>query len=91
MFANCTSLVTAPVIKATTFSGQYACNYMFNNCSRLNYIKAMFTATPGNGYTSSWVNGVAATGTFVKNSSATWNVTGTSGIPSGWTVETAAS
>ena len=32
---------------------------------------------------------VSATGTFVKNSTATWDLTGTSGIPSGWTVVTA--
>ena len=38
---------------------------------------------------SNWVSGVAASGTFVKNSAATWNVTGTSGIPTGCTVETA--
>ena len=25
--------------------------------------------------------------TFVKNSEATWNFTGTSGIPTGWTVQ----
>ena len=35
-----------------------------------------------------WVYGVSATGTFVKNSSATWDVIGTSGVPSGWTVIT---
>ena len=29
------------------------------------------------------------TGTFVKNSAATWNVTGVNGIPSGWTITTA--
>ena len=28
-------------------------------------------------------------GTFVKNSAATWNVTGVNGIPSGWTITTA--
>ena len=49
----------------------------------------MFTTTPSSTYTQNWVSGVASTGTFVKNSAATWDVTGTSGIPSGWTVETA--
>ena len=48
----------------------------------------MFTTTPGTD-TMNWVDGVASTGTFVKNSAATWNVTGVYGIPSGWTVETA--
>lgn len=28
-------------------------------------------------------------GTFVKNSAATWNVTGVNGIPNGWTITTA--
>ena len=35
-----------------------------------------------------WVSGVASSGTFVKSKDATWSVTGNSGIPSGWTVET---
>ena len=38
------------------------------------------------GCLSNWVNGVASTGTFVKNPSMTSLPTGTSGIPSGWTV-----
>jgi hypothetical protein len=66
---------------------------MFWNCSKLNYIKAMFTTKPSSGATRYWVSGVASTGTFVKNKNATWNVTATSsnsyiGIPSGWTVQT---
>lgn len=32
---------------------------------------------------------VSTTGTFIKNSVATWTTTGADGIPSGWTVETA--
>ena len=62
---------------------------MFQGCSNLNYIKAMFTTTPGSSYTYNWVRGVKSTGTFVKNSAATWNVAGNSGIPSRWTVQTA--
>ena len=61
---------------------------MFYGCSKLNYIKALFTTTPSNSYTGSWVSGVASSGTFVKNKNATWNVTGSNGIPSGWTVQT---
>ena len=75
------------ILPATTLaSGCY--QYMFYGCSSLNYIKAMFTTTPSTTYTSSWVSGVASTGTFVKNVAATWNVTGVNGIPSGWTVVT---
>jgi hypothetical protein len=47
----------------------------------------MFTTTPSNTYTDNWVNGVSSTGTFVKNSAATWTTTGGNGIPSGWTVQ----
>ena len=88
MFKGCTSLTTAPELPATTLE-TYCYGSMFNGCSNLNYIKAMFTTTPSTSYTGSWVNNVAATGTFVKNSAATWNVTGANGIPEGWTVQTA--
>ena len=49
----------------------------------------MFITTPSPTYTSNWVSGVASTGTFVKNKNATWDVIGSDGIPSGWTVQTA--
>jgi hypothetical protein len=66
---------------------------MFQNCTKLNYIKAMFTTTPTgaspNYYTQNWVSGVASSGTFVKNSTASWTTTGVNGIPTGWTVQTA--
>ena len=88
MFNGCTSLTTAPELPATTLAN--GCYYsMFQGCTNLNYIKAMFTTTPSDTYTNSWVYGVSATGTFVKNSQATWIITGNYGIPSGWTVVTA--
>lgn len=85
MFSGCTSLTTAPELPATTlvpscYSG------MFRNCKSLNYIKAMFTTKPST-YTDGWVYGVASTGTFVKSKDATWDVTGYSGVPSGWTIK----
>ena len=76
------------LLPATTLAA-YCYNFMFSGCSNLNYIKAMFTTTPSNSYTQNWVRGVATTGTFVKNSAATWEVTGPNGIPEGWTVQTA--
>lgn len=88
MYYGCTSLVVAPVLPATSLVTDCYSN-MFYGCNNLNYIKAFFKTTPSNDYTAYWVNGVAATGTFVKNAAATWNVTGVNGIPSGWTVETA--
>ena len=88
MFYECTSLTTAPILPATTLES-YCYNNMFQGCTNLNYIKAMFTTAPNNARTANWVDGVAATGTFVKNSLAEWDVSGVHGIPDGWTVETA--
>ena len=91
MFNGCTSLTSAPQLPATTLT-TYCYNQMFAGCTKLNYIKAMFTTTPSTTYTSNWVNGVPVSGTFVKNSAATWNpeeVRGANGVPNGWTVETA--
>lgn len=88
MFRDCTGLTSAPELPATTLTESCYSN-MFQGCSNLAYIKAMFTTTPGSSYTTIWVRGVKATGTFIKNSAATWNETGDNGVPSGWTVETA--
>ena len=86
MFQNCTSLTTAPELPATTLETNCYW-YMFNSCTNLNYIKCLAT-TFGNGSTYRWVQGVSSTGTFVKDTNTTWS-TGTSGIPSGWTVQNA--
>lgn len=97
MFNGCSSLTTAPTLPAITLQ-RYCYQYMFRNCSKLSYIKAMFTTDPGSSnssnqarYTYNWVSGVASSGTFVKNSSATWSRTGNHAVPSGWTIQTAAS
>lgn len=90
MFDRCTSLTTAPILPATKLK-QDCYRSMFYNDSALTYIKAMFTTTPSEGYTKTWVYGVSATGTYVKNSAASYTNTGDSAIPSGWTVQTASS
>lgn len=90
MFSACTSITTAPELPATTLASS-SYHQMFSGCTSLNYVKAMFTTTPGASYTSNWVSGVAASGTFVKNSAATWTTTGANGVPTGWTVQTASS
>ena len=88
MFEGCTALTTAPELPATTLVDR-CYNWMFKGCSNLNYVKAMFTTDPTTAdYISSWLEGVPETGTFVKNSAATWDNTA-AGIPSGWTVQTA--
>ena len=91
MFAVCTSLTTAPALPATTLVDR-CYSGMFDGCTKLSYIKAMFLTDPNyqsnNVYTLNWVRNVASSGTFVKNSQATWNLTGDDGIPTGWTVVT---
>lgn len=89
MFGRCTSLTQAPELPAETLKS--FCYYsMFYQCSSLNYVKAAFTTSPTavNNSTLLWLDGVAATGTFVKNPNATWDVRGVNGVPEGWTVET---
>lgn len=88
MFRTCKKLVRGPeLLPKSLVQSCYAA--MFYNSSLLSYVKALFTTTPTISYTDGWLGGVASTGIFVKNSAATWNVTGSYGIPSGWTVETA--
>ena len=88
MFGGCTNLTTAPELPATKLTN-HCYDYMFLGCTSLNYIKAMFTTEPTWTRTQNWVSGVAATGTFVKNSAAQWDVSGVNGVPDGWTVQTA--
>ena len=88
MFQNCTSLTQAPELPATTLDSN-CYESMFYGCTKLNYVKAMFTTTPSTGsYLDYWLGNVSSTGTFIKNSAATWDNTA-AGIPSGWTVQTA--
>ena len=85
MFWGCTALTTAPALPAKTLvSNCYLC--MFQNCSSLNTVRAAFTTTPGAANTNNWLSGVSASGTFYKNTAATWNVVNVHGVPSGWTI-----
>lgn len=98
MFQGCTSLTTAPELPAPIIE-DYAYQYMFYGCTSLNYIKCLATSvrTDYNNCTNNWVNGVAATGTFIKDpnsaivpdSSLTFPIWTRSnhGIPTGWTVQ----
>jgi hypothetical protein len=88
MFSSCTSLTTAPALPATTLA-DWCYQGMFSGCTSLNYIKCLATNISASYCTYSWVNNVAASGKFVKNSSTSWP-TGVDGIPPYWTVEYAA-
>jgi len=63
---------------------------MFRGCSNLSSITMLATDISATDCLSDWVNSVAASGTFTKAASMTTLPTGTSGIPSGWTVVDAA-
>ena len=85
MFSNCTSLTTAPELPAITLVDS-CYKQMFYRCTKLNYIKMLATDISASGCLSGWVNGVASTGTFVKNASIASLPRGDSGTPYGWTV-----
>ena len=86
MFSGCTNLTTAPELLAKTLEDNCYRN-MFRNCTKLNYIKMLATDISASWCLEGWVYNVASTGTFVKDPNMTTLLTGSSGIPSGWTVE----
>lgn len=90
LFWGCTNLVNAPALPATTLA-ENCYGFLFYGCTKLNYIKMLATDISARSCLSSWVQGVASSGTFVKNPAMTTLPTATefnnyTGIPSGWTV-----
>ena len=92
MFLGCTSLTAAPALEATELTT--ACYHqMFYGCSKLNSITCLATSGINtNSSTADWLKGVAASGTFTRNSSTPVG-SGTeglywtrdeNGIPSSW-------
>lgn len=86
MFNGCTSLTTAPELPATTLS-QYCYQNMFSDCRSLNYMKCLATDISAPYCTSSWLNYVSSTGTFVKAASMSDWTRGVNGIPDTWNEE----
>ena len=86
MFNGCSALTAAPALPATKLT-QWCYARMFEGCSKLNNITMLATNISASNCLGNWVNGVASTGTFTKASSMTSLPSGTSGIPSGWTVK----
>ena len=84
MFSNCTSLTTAPTLPAPTLV-DYCYYLMFEECSNLNSVTCLATNISAEDCTGYWLDGVAASGTFIKAPSMTSWTSGVSGIPSGWT------
>lgn len=88
MFRDCSSLTKAPDLPAPTLVDSCYQN-MFYNSPSLQYIKCLATDISASNCTSSWVSSGLSNGIFVKASSMNDWTTGTSGIPSGWTVQNA--
>ena len=83
MFFECSSLVNAPELHATTLV-PYSCNNMFSRCTSLKYIKVNFSSWLDNA-TNNWVAGVSSTGEFNAPSDLPI-IVGDSNIPKGWTI-----
>ena len=84
MFYGCRNITKAPELPATTLASS-CYQGMFYGCNKLNEITCYANNISATNCTSSWVNGVASSGTFHKKGTANWT-TGINGIPSGWTV-----
>lgn len=85
MFKKCSNITKAPELPATNLApGCY--KYMFDGCTRLSYVKALFIDEPSEETTYFGLSGVASSGTFVKSKNATWD--DRDWIPKGWTVVT---
>ena len=86
MFQAC-SLEKAPELLAETLE-DYCYQAMFFNCLHLNYIKMVATDISATNCLKNWVNGVAASGTFVKSTDMTsLPIDSVNGVPQGWTLE----
>ena len=86
MFKDCVNLTSAPELLASTLTSSCYLS-MFKGCTSLRYIK-MLGVTVASLSLTTWVVGVAVDGIFIKHPNASLP-SGTSGIPEGWTVQTA--
>lgn len=87
MFGN-TDITTSPVLSATTLT-DYCYDTMFYGCTKLKTITCLATDKTASNCTTSWVLGVSASGTFIKNPDMNSWPRDENGIPAGWTVEDA--
>ncbi|MBP5448338.1 MAG: hypothetical protein J6X95_09690 [Treponema sp.] len=85
MFCGCSKLKKTPDLLATTLANSCYVG-MFQGCSELSSVTCLASSGSDINMTN-WLDGVAATGTFIKaKNSKPWSK-GPSGIPIGWTVE----
>jgi hypothetical protein len=89
MFRGCESLKTTPTMRTigTTNGSLNSHDWMFINCSSLNYIRLINKPNTNFVVTQDWVKNVSDTGLFVKGYDFDID-TGPSGIPENWRVVT---
>lgn len=86
MFEGCTSLTKAPELLATVLVDN-CYSYMFYGCTSLNEVVCLATDISAQNCITDWLGRVSSTGTFYKDSSMTSWPSGSSGIPTGWTIQ----
>ena len=89
MFEGCTSLERSPVLRPLRlYNNCYT--QMFDGCTNLKYIYALFTTNPNTAYTNNWVRDVPKDvlnpGTYYKNPNATYTTRGDYAIPYYWSI-----
>ena len=85
MFNDCIRLTTAPSLPATILTRDCYRN-MFRDCVNLTSIECLATDIYAELCTLDWVNNVASSGTFYRNSTNTSWTRGNDGIPTGWSL-----
>lgn len=87
MFRGCTNLVAPPPSLPAQTLTKECYFFMFSGCSNLKYLKCLATDISAEDCTAYWFwSTPSPTGTFVKAASMNDWTSGSSGIPSGWTV-----
>ena len=85
MFDLCSRLTEAPALPATTLA-KFCYNHMFSSCRSLKKVIILATDISASYCLYSWLESVSSSGTFIKSPKMTSLPTGSSGIPSGWTI-----
>ncbi|MDD6253584.1 MAG: hypothetical protein PUA96_06010 [Bacteroidales bacterium] len=85
MFYDC-NLTTAPELPAKTLVKNCYAEMFFSNI-HLNHITMLAEDISADNCLNRWVSKVNSSGTFIKCTSAKWDVSGENGIPEGWEVQ----
>ena len=86
MFYGCANLIKGPKIMIRQALLTREMQEMFYGCSSLNEVTCLTTNISASFATTSWMQGVGATGVFHKAAKMTSWPRNNNGIPSGWTV-----